>query len=310
MDVELTRPGKHSLILHSPVMPAAGTFGYGNRYVRLIKTEKLGAFVTDPVTLRPRRMAHGPNAVPLPGGVLLHTGLPNPGVEKVVKKYRQNWANSPVPIIVHLIDRHSGDLRRCVHGLAGVAGVSGFELGLHDQATPEEVYSLINTVIHTTQLPLLVRVPLERAVELARLVAQTEAGAVVVGAPPRGILRDPVSGLLVRGRLFGPLVMPQALYAVMQVVEALKDSDLPVIGAGGIHTADDARTFIEVGARAVQLDSVIWTRPQEAEIIARDLGGLQLTREAGAFPDEWFPGIGDTYKKQQTASEPPDVLPE
>lgn len=310
MDVELTRPGKYSLIIDSPVMPAAGTFGFGNRYVRLIKTEKFGAIVTDPVSLRPRRIAHGPNTVPLAGGLLLHTGLPNPGVEKVVKKHRRNWANSPIPVIVHLIDRNPGDLRRCVRALMSVAGVQGFELGLHGQATQEEVYSLINTIVHTTQLPLMVRVPLERALELAEVVAQSEAGAIVVGAPPRGIARDPVTGKLVRGRVFGPLVMPQALYAVTEVIAALSKIDLPVIGAGGIHSAEDARTFIEAGARAVQLDSVIWSRPEQAEIIARDLGGLQLTREAGAFPDEWFPGIGDTHKKQQSAAPPPDDLPD
>ncbi|GAB4574590.1 MAG: dihydroorotate dehydrogenase [Anaerolineae bacterium] len=309
MDVELTRPGKYSLIVHSPVMPAAGTFGYGNRYVRLIKTEKFGAIVTDPITLRPRRVAQGPNSVPLPGGLLLHTGMPNPGVEKVIKKYRQNWANAPVPIIVHLMDRQSGDLRQCVRALIGITGVAGFELGIHEQASLEEIYSLINTVIHLTQLPLLVRVPLERAIELAPAIAQTEAGALVVGAPPRGIARDPVTGRLVRGRLYGPLVMPQALNTVAQVVDRLKETDLPVIAAGGIHTPDDARTFIEVGARAVQLDSLIWTRPLQAEIIARDLGGLQLTRETGALPDEWFPGIGDTHKKH-SLTEPPDTLPE
>ena len=306
MDIELTRPGKHSLIIDSPVMPAAGTFGYGNRYVRLIKTEKFGAIVTDPISLRPRSVAKGPNAVALAGGVLLHTGLPNPGVEKAAKKYRQNWANAPVPVIVHLLDRNPGDLRQCVRTLMALTGVQGFELGLHEEATAEEAYSLINTIVHTTQLPLLVRLPLERAVELAQVVAQSEAGAVVVGAPPRGVVRDPVTGQLVRGRVFGPLVLPQALYTVARVVAAVKEDGLTVIGAGGIHSADDARAFIEAGARAVQLDSVIWSRPAEAEIIARDLGGLQLTREAGAFPDEWFPGIGDTHKKQQSASGPPD----
>jgi 2,4-dienoyl-CoA reductase (NADPH2) len=82
-----------------------------------------------------------------------------------------------------------------------------------------------------------------------------------------------------------------------------------VIGAGGIHSPQDARDFIEQGARAVQLDSVIWVRPHIAEVIARDLGGLELTRAANAYPDEWYPGIGLTDVQSMTPP-PPKDLPE
>ncbi len=309
MDVELTRTGKHSLILHAPVMPAAGTFGYGDRYARLIKTEKLGAIVTDPVTLKPRRIARGAHAVPLPGGLLLHTGMPNPGVHQVVKQYRQTWDKLPVPVIVHVMGTIPPDVARCVRAVVDCPNVQGIELGIHDLTGVEEMRALIQAVGETTQLPLLVRLPLERAAELARVVAATDAGAVVIGAPPRGLARDPVSGQLIRGRVYGPLVKPLALHTVAQAVQELQQDDLPVIGCGGIHTPADARDFIEVGARAVQLDSVIWVRPQGAEIIARDLGGFQLTRAADAYPDEWFPGIGETFRKEAVPP-PPDDLPE
>jgi len=309
MDVELTRTGKHSLVLHAPVMPAAGTFGFGDRYTRLIKTEKLGAVVTDPITLKARRVARGPNVVPLSGGLLLHTGMPNPGVHRVIKQFSTTWNNLPVPVIAHVMGTLPPDVSRCVRALLDCRAVQGIELGIHDQTTLQEMEALIRAVLDNTQLPLLVRLPLERAAELAPLVAQTDAGALVIGAPPRGLARDPHSGQLVRGRVFGPLVKPLALHAVAQVVALLREDDMPVIGAGGIHDAQDARDFIDVGARAVQLDSVIWVRPQQAEIIARDLGGFQLTRASDAFPDEWFPGIGDTYQSQSVPP-PPDDLPE
>jgi dihydroorotate dehydrogenase (NAD+) catalytic subunit len=309
MDVELTRLGKHSLILDSPVMPAAGTFGFGDLYTRLIKTEKLGAIVTDPVSLRPRRAARGTHVIPLAGGLLMHTGLPNPGVNKVISEYRKTWARLPVPVIVHVMDRDPTDLRRCVRALLNVPNVQGFELGMHGATTREELITLIDTVVQTSQLPLLVRVPLERALELAPVIANSEAGAIVVGAPPRGTALDPIGGEPISGRVFGPLVKPQALHAVSTVIELVKHDDLPVIGAGGIHSPLDAREFIAMGARAVQLDSVIWTRPVQAEVIARDLGGLQLTRESDAYADEWFPGIGDTYRKQALPP-PPSDLPE
>jgi len=309
MSLELTRPGKHSLILDCPVMPAAGTVGYGDRYDKLIKPDKWGAIITDPVTLKPRQAARGTHVVPLPGGVLMHTGMPNPGVNKVLKEYTSVWRNSAVPVIVHVLATHPTEVERCARALDACTAVAGIELGLHHRATAEEAQALIQAALAGTQLPLLVRLPLEQAAELAPIVARTGAGAIVVGAPPRGIARDPLSGRLVNGRVFGPLVKPIALRTVGQVIQALGKDSIPVIGAGGIHSPQDARDFIEQGARAVQLDSVIWVRPHIAEVIARDLGGLELTRAANAYPDEWYPGIGLTDVQSMTPP-PPKDLPE
>ncbi|MEL7237202.1 MAG: hypothetical protein AAGK74_22055, partial [Chloroflexota bacterium] len=69
--------------------------------------------------------------------------------------------------------------------------------------------------------------------------------------------------------------------------------------AGGIHTQQDARAYIEAGTVAVQVDSVTWVLPRMIEIIARDLGGMVLTRESGALADEWFTGIGKTDVMQR-----------
>ncbi len=97
---------------------------------------------------------------------------------------------------------------------------------------------------------------------------QGRAGAVVVAAPPRGTTRDPETGQLVGGRVYGPWLKAQALRAVGQAARAV---DIPVIGCGGIHAADDARDFIDAGARAVQVDTVTWVQPRMLEVIARNL---------------------------------------
>ena len=304
MPVELTRLGKHNLTVMSPVMPAAGAIGFADEYSHLIKFDKLGAIVTSPITYKARRVARGNNVVPLAGGLLLHTGLPNPGVHKVLKQARKVWEGMPVPVIVHVMGTIPPDVRRCVRAVVKSPAVQGIELGIHDLASAEETRALIDTVTETTELPVLVRVPLDRALELAPVVAASQAGAIVVGAPPRGLARDPLSGQMLSGRLYGPLVRPQALRMVSQVVQLVAADDLPVIGCGGIHSAQDARDFIEIGARAVQLDSVIWTRPGLAEIIARDLAGLELTRPTDAYPDEWFPGIGETDRKESSPPRP------
>ena len=99
MAIEIARPGKQSLIVATPVMPAAGTVGFGDRYKSLLDYEKLGAVVTNPVTVAPWHPASGTRIVPLDAGVLVHTGLPNPGLSKVISQNRRVWAALPIPVI-------------------------------------------------------------------------------------------------------------------------------------------------------------------------------------------------------------------
>ena len=158
----------------------------------------------------------------------------------------------------------------------------------------------MKTAVNHTEKPLLVRLPLTDAYTLARACDDAGAGALVIAAPPRGTARDPHTGRLVSGRLYGPLVKPLVLRTVGLLASKL---DAPIIGAGGIHTQQDARDYLEAGARAVQVDTVTWVDPKLLEWIARDLGGLVLTRQAGALADEWFPGMGITEQKKREAAQ-------
>jgi dihydroorotate dehydrogenase (NAD+) catalytic subunit len=247
--------------------------------------------VTNPVTWRPRYAARGPRVVPLPSGVLIHTGLPNPGVNQVIKTYRARWAHCLAPVIVHVATTTPDDVARAVNALDRCEGIAGIELGLHDQATSVDIAMVLQAVTSNTQLPLLVLVPLYNAVDAARAAEEHGAGGLVVAGPPRGTTRDPESGQLIGGRVYGPWLKAQALRAVGQVARI---ATIPVIGCGGIHTPDDARDFLDAGAVAVQVDTVTWARPRMIEVIARNLGGLEITRATGALADEWEPGIGNT----------------
>ncbi|HVO43310.1 MAG TPA: HisA/HisF-related TIM barrel protein [Aggregatilineales bacterium] len=309
--IEITK-GKQPLQISVPVMGASGIFGFAGEYGSLIDLSKLGALITNPVTLQPRRSASGTRVVPLDSGLLIHTGLPNAGVHKVYRENASRWKHSPTPIIVHLIGTTGEDIAACAEILNGRDGVAALEIGLHDEAVPRDVRTILGAVKTHTHLPLLVRLPLYSAVHLAASAVEAGADALVIAAPPRGTARDPLTGQLVGGRLYGPWLKPLALRAVGQVARRVP---VPVIGGGGIHNPDDARDFIEAGAVAVQVDSVAWVRPEMVEIIARNLGGLELTRAAGALPDEWHPGLGETaaMRAQLLASppplKPPDNLP-
>lgn len=298
--IELTRTGKDTLVVENPVMPAAGTFGFdGAGYRDLLDLTKIGAIVTNPVTWKARRIARGPRVVPLPSGVMIHTGLPNPGVGKIISRYQESWKRSLAPVIVHVVATSPDDVARCARALDYADGVAGIELGLHDLATPDDIEMILAAAHENTLRPILVRIPLYTAVETARAAEAAGAGGLVVAAPPRGTTRDPETGLLVGGRIYGPWLKVQTLRAVGQVARAV---DIPVIGSGGIHSADDARDFIDAGAVAVQIDSLTWTEPRALEIIARNLGGLELTRASGALADEWEPGIGETMRLDRQRS--------
>jgi dihydroorotate dehydrogenase (NAD+) catalytic subunit len=299
VSIPLTRPGKNSLIVETPVMPAAGVFGFGEQYRDLVDLDKLGAVVTNPVTYAPWSPATGTRVVPLDAGVLVHTGLPNPGLSKVLTQYRATWERMTVPIIVHIVSTTVDEVRRCIHKLDEEDVVAGVELGLNDDISIGDAEAAVRAATDRADKPILVRLPFGATIELARAVADAGAGGLVVCAPPRGTARDS-AGKLVAGRLYGPVIKPLVLRMVGQMTRRV---DIPVIGAGGIHSPQDARDYLEAGAVAVQVDSVTWVDPKMLEIIARDLGGLVITQPTDALPDEWHPGMGETERRKRTVDE-------
>lgn len=302
--IQITRTGKHTLIVHTPVMNAAGILGFGNTYHSLINLDKLGAIITNPITYEPYSPASGTRVVPLPSGVLVHTGLPNGGLSATVKEYSSVWSALPVPLIVHLVCRTPSQVTKAMQLLDQTETVHGVELGLHDDITWEETEEMVHAATFSAEKPVLVRLPVYAASEIAEAAAGTGAGAIVVAAPPRGTAHDPRSGRLINGRVYGPLVKPMVLHLVETLRRRL--DDVPIIGAGGIHSTQDARDYIEAGAVAVQVDAVAWVQPRMIERIARDLGGGLVTRMSDALPDEWHPDMGDTEFRRMMGDESQD----
>lgn len=300
MTIEITRPGKTALEVTTPVMTAAGTFGYGEVYRDFINIDKLGAIVTSPITYDAWNPATGTRVVPLDAGVLMHTGLPNPGLNKALRRYRNLWKLLPVPVVLHLVATTEDHIRKSAARLDEEDAIAAIELGLNDDISWEEAEAFISAAVSRTDKPVLARLPPSDAYEIAEAADGAGAGALVVTGPPRGTARDPFSGQLVTGRIYGPLVKPVVLHMVGRIARRV---EAPVIGAGGIHTAQDARDFLDAGAVAVQVDSVTWIQPKMLETIARDLGGMITTKEAGALPDEWHPGMGDTERDERRKRE-------
>jgi dihydroorotate dehydrogenase (NAD+) catalytic subunit len=245
---------KYDLNLRSPFLNAAGSLGFAPDPHGPLDLSRLGAFVTNPISLQPRTPANGPRYLPFPGGFLLHTGHPNPGLSAVVRRFAGRWGRSSLPVIVHLLAQGLEETAGMARRLESLQGVAGIELGLPSGVDSRAACALAKAV--GGELPVIVRLPVERAAELAAALAgvaeQTGIAAVSL-APPRGALPGP-DGKPISGRLYGPAIFPIALAAVTAIVS----TGLPVIGGGGIYSLPQAEAMLSTGAMAVQLDSVLW----------------------------------------------------
>lgn len=241
---------KYDLQIDLPWMNAAGCLGFWPDPRAAVDLSRLGAFVTNPISLKPRLPAHGRRFFEYPGGFLLHTGYPNPGLRAAIKRYASRWARAPVPVLVHLLAHDVDETVHMVQRLEAVDGVMGVEIGLPPEIDAAAARLIVEASLG--ELPVIARLPFERATEMSNSLLGLDIAAVSLG-PPRGMV--PVeSGDYLRGRLYGPAILPQALAKV----RALLQHGLPVIGAGGVYKRQDVEGMLESGAMAVQLDAVLW----------------------------------------------------
>lgn len=248
---------KIDLSFQNPIMNAAGSLGFSPDFKSRIDLSNFGAFVTNPVSWLPRAPAKGIRTKSFTGGLLLHTGYPNPGMRAVLRHHAKHWARSPIPIIVHLLASDAVTLGRMVQQLEGMEGVMGIEVGLPPEADPNLVDESIQAAVG--ELPVILRLPLESVLSIhgrtPLLEVITSRGISAVSlAPPRGTVADR-DGSLVSGRLYGPAQGPLVLTVVKHLVGLFP----AVIAGGGIYTCTDVDILLAAGAMAVQLDTVLWS---------------------------------------------------
>ena len=274
LSVQLAPQRRQGLLLANPVMTASGTFGYGTETAddRLFDIQQLGAIVCKGTTLEPREGNPQPRMVETASGLLNSIGLQNIGVEALIKEKAPVWAKWRVPVIVNIAGKTIDDYVKLAERLDGISGVSGLEVniscpnvkagGAEFGSNSESAAAVTRAVRKATALPVIVKLTPNTGeiVKIAAAVAEAGADAVSLINTLQGMAIDitrrrPALGNITGG-LSGPAVKPVALYMVYQVAGAV---EIPVIGCGGIATAQDALEFIMAGATAIQVGTAGFT---------------------------------------------------
>lgn len=240
---------KRDLIFRKPLMNAAGFLGFAPDTRAPVPWDELGAFVTNPLSMRPRKAASSLALLEYPGGFLMHSGLPNPGLPAALKRYAARWQAAPLPIIVHLMADRPEQSRQMVQALERLENVMAVELGFAPLLAPDIIALAVEMC--RAEVPLIVSLPAEQILDLGGRLLSLGAAALSLAAP-RGAL--PKDGALITGRLFGPALYPGALQAVYSAAKL----GFPIIGGGGVSSQAELEAMLAAGALAVQMDAGFW----------------------------------------------------
>jgi dihydroorotate dehydrogenase (NAD+) catalytic subunit len=256
-------------------MTASGTFGYGDEYSQVFDIQRLGAIVCKGTTLEPREGNPQPRLFETASGLLNSIGWQNIGVKALIKEKAPVWAGWRVPVIVNIAGDTVGEYARLAKELDNIEGISGIEVniscpnvkvgGAAFGINPEPAAEVTAAVRAATSLPVIVKLTPNTSdiTGVAAAVVKAGADAVSLINTLRGTAididkRSPAIGNIICG-LSGPAIKPVALAMVYEVAGAV---DVPVIGCGGITSAEDALEFIMAGASAVQVGSATFGNPR------------------------------------------------
>lgn len=265
------------LRLKNPILTASGTFGYGKEYAAFLDLNQLGALITKGISLKSMPGNPPPRILETPSGMLNAIGLQNVGVEGFIRDKLPFLSKLDIPIIVNILGHSVGEYQELAKRLNDQPGIAALEIniscpnvargGMAFGAQPRGAAQVVSKIRQDTRLPLIVKLTpqVTDICAVARAVEGAGADAVSLINTIPGMAVDIHSrrsklGCL-GGGLSGPAIRPIALRLVYLTVRSVS---IPVIGLGGIRTAEDALEFLIVGARAVQIGTANFVRPDAA----------------------------------------------
>ena len=275
--IDLSTPIGGGLTLRNPVMVASGTFGHAAEYAGLFDLGRIGGVVTKTITYHPRSGNPPVRTAETPGGMLNAIGLPNPGLEGFIEEKLPPLEALDTARVVSIAGTSNTEFAEMARRLNDLPGVDALELnvsspnmrdggmrfGCREQAT-HDVTAAVKAV---SRLPVIVKLTPNVTDIAAIALAAEEGGAdgIALINTLRGMAVDIASRRPVlenvTGGLSGPAIKPIALAQVWKVADQVS---VPVIGMGGISTAEDAIEFLIVGASAVQVGTALFLNPWAA----------------------------------------------
>ncbi|WP_270233311.1 dihydroorotate dehydrogenase [Lactococcus garvieae] len=277
------------LNLKNPVMPASGCFGFGEDYARYYDLNQLGSIMIKATTLKPRYGNPTPRVAETSAGMLNAIGLQNPGLDAVLSdKLPWLYENFPeLPIIANVAGSEQYDYVAVCDKIGAAPNVKAIELNIScpnvkhgGQAfgtDPKVAYDLVKACKEVADVPLYVKLSpnVTDIVEIAQAVEAAGADGITMINTLMGMrydlqTRKPILANITGG-LSGPAIKPVALKLVHQVAQAV---DLPIIGMGGVMTAQDVLEFYLAGASAVAVGTANFSDPYVCPKIIDELPQL------------------------------------
>ncbi len=272
------------LTLKNPVMPASGCFGNGREYAQYYDLSILGAIAIKSVTPKSRYGNETPRIAETPQGMLNAIGLQNPGVEVIKVKEMPFLSTLDTEIMVNVAGASEEDYVEVIQQLNDEACVKAFELNIScpnvkhggiglgtDPALAAKVTRMCKAV---SKKPIYVKLSpnVTDIVSIAKAVEEAGADGIVMINTLLGMRLDLRTGKPIlankTGGLSGPAIKPVAIRMVHQVYQAV---NIPIIGVGGITSAEDVLEFLYAGASAVQVGMANFVDPYACKRIIEDL---------------------------------------
>lgn len=268
------------LRLRNPLLPASGTFGFGDEVPELRLLNGFGGLITKSVTLYPRKGNPPPRIAETLGGMLNSIGLANPGLEHFLQSKAAFYTQLDIPVIVNIAGNSVEEYQYLATQLDVLPWVAGIEVNVSCPNVREGsiefgkdariLGDLVKQVRSATSKYLIIKLTpnVTDIVALAQSAEENGADAVtlintVYGAAIDIYSRRPKIHTVVGG-YSGPAIKPIAIAQIIKVYRAIH---IPIIGVGGIMTGADVIEFMLAGARAVQLGTVNFYNPQASKEI-------------------------------------------
>lgn len=275
------------LKLKNPIMPASGCFGFGREYSQFYDLSKLGAIMIKATTVEPRYGNPTPRVAETSAGMLNAIGLQNPGLEAVLERELPWLEQFDVPIIANVAGSQVEDYLQVAEKISKAPNVHALELniscpnvksgGIQFGTVPEVAFELTKQVKEVSSVPVYVKLSpnVSDIVEMAVAVEEAGADGITMINTLLGMRIDLKTGKPIlankTGGLSGPAIKPVAIRMVYQVSQKV---NIPIIGMGGISTAEDVVEFFMAGASAVAVGTANFVDPFVCPMIIEELPAL------------------------------------